>query len=408
MTLEEKKELINSAETLEELEERKAEIEAEEVVEETTTEEEAPVEEEVKEEETEEIKEEQEEEITPEEERSLLKDTETLEKRSVQIVNTIENKGEMKMEEVRNSKEYVEAYADYVKGKKDAKELRALITTGGYATGNSATVEVPDMVYDIVKTAWEREDLIRRVRRISAAGNMKVQFEVSGDAAVIHTEGQSAVSEEELVLGVITITPQSIKKWISISDEALDMRSEEFLNYIYDELTYRIAKKLADTLVGKIKALPQSLSANDGVYDSVSAAKITAAPGLGVIAEAISNLSDEATDNVIVMNKLTYAEFKKAQYQGNFAVDPFEGLEVIFNNSLPAYSAASANGVYAFVGDLSNGALANFPNGEDIEIKYDDTTLMTSDLVRILGREYVGVEPIADKAFTLIAKPASV
>ena len=214
MTLEEKKELINSAETLEELEERKAEIEAEEVVEETTTEEEAPVEEEVKEEETEEIKEEQEEEITPEEERSLLKDTETLEKRSVQIVNTIENKGEMKMEEVRNSKEYVEAYADYVKGKKDAKELRALITTGGYATGNSATVEVPDMVYDIVKTAWEREDLIRRVRRISAAGNMKVQFEVSGDAAVIHTEGQSAVSEEELVLGVITITPQSIKKWM--------------------------------------------------------------------------------------------------------------------------------------------------------------------------------------------------
>ena len=409
MTLEEKKELINSAETLEELEERKAEIEAEdEVVEETTTEEEAPAEE-VKEEETEEIKEEQDEEITPEEERSLLKDTETLEKRSVQIVNTIENKGEMKMEEVRNSKEYVEAYADYVKGKKDAKELRALITTDGYATGNSATVEVPDMVYDIVKTAWEREDLIRRVRRISAKGNMKVQFEVSGTAAVVHQEGNSAVSEEELILGVVAITPVSIKKWISISDEALDMRSEEFLRYIYDELTYRIAKKLADTLVGKIKALPQSLSTNDaGVYDSVSAAKITAAPGLGVIAEAISNLSDEATDNVIVMNKLTYAEFKKAQYQGNFAVDPFEGLEVIFNNSLPAYSAASANGVYAFVGDLANGTLANFPNGEDIEIKYDDTTLMTSDLVRILGREYVGVEPIADKAFTLIAKPASV
>lgn len=415
MTLEEKKELINSAETLEELEERKAEIEAadeevvEEVKEEPTTEE-APEEEIQEEEAKEEVQEKQDGEITPEEERSLLKDTEdTTEKRSVEFVKTIERKGEIKMEELKNSKEYVEAYADYVKGKKDAKELRALITTDGYATGNSATVEVPDMVYDFVKTAWEREDLIRRVRRISARGNMKVQFEVSGDAAVIHQEGNSAVTEEELILGVVTITPVSIKKWISISDEALDMRSEEFLRYIYDELTYRIAKKLADTLVGKIKALPQSLSANEaGVYDSVSAAKITAAPGLGVIAEAISNLSDEATNNVIVMNKLTYAEFKKAQYEGNFAVDPFEGLDVIFNNSLPAYSAASANGVYAFVGDLENGTLANFPNGEDIEIKYDDATLMTQDLVRILGREYVGVEPIADKAFTLIAKPASV
>ncbi len=319
-------------------------------------------------------------------------------------------KEEKKMEnnkELRNSKEYIDAFAEYIKTNDD-KELRALITTGGYATGNSATVEVPDMVYDIVKTAWEREELIQYVKTVSVKGNLKVQFEVSADGAVIHTEGNGAVSEESLVLGVVELPAKSIKKWISISDEVLDMRGEDFLRYIYDEITYRIAKKCADELVSIIKALPQTLSANEstGVYDTVSANKISKAPGLGVIAEAIANLSDEATNPIIVMNKLTYAAFKEAQYNGNYAIDPFEGLKVVFNNSLPAYSTASANGVYAIVGDFNQGALLNFPNGEGTEMKYDDKTVMEYDLVRILGRRYVGMNAVADKAFTLIAKPS--
>jgi len=392
MTLEEKKELINSANSLEELEERKAQIEEEEIKEEVK-------------EEAEEVKEEPKEEITPEEERKLLKDIQEIEKRSVEVrkIERVENMEEKI--ELRNSKEYVEAYANYIKTGED-KELRALITTQGYATGNSATVEVPDMVYDIVKTAWQREDLMARVRNISVKGNLKVQFEVSGSAAVEHTEGAAAGDEENLVLGVVTLTPVSIKKWISISDEVVDMRGEEFLRYIYDELTYRIAKKCADSLITKIAALPASLTANnDGVYDEVSANKISKAPALGLIAEAIANLSDETRDITVVMNKLTYANFKAAQYAAGYPVDPFEGATVVFNNTLPAYDAASATNVYAIVGDFNHGALANYPSGEGIDIKYDDRTLMTSDLVRILGRRYVAAEPVADKSFTLIAKP---
>ena len=406
MTDEEKRALIDSAETVEEVAEKVEEIEkAEEVKEE-------PIEETPQEE----VKEKPEEEepkadITPEEERKLLKDTtNAVEVRGSVELRKIERKeGEQKMEELRNSKEYIEAYADYVKTG-DEKEVRALITTGGYATGNSATVEVPDMVYDIVKTAWEREDLMSRVRSISAKGNFKVQFEVSGDPAVAHTEGQSAVTEESLVLGVVELKPVSIKKWISVSDEVVDMRGEAFLRYIYDELTYRIAKKCADLLVAKIAALPASLSADatSGKYETVSANIIKKAPGIGVIAEAIANLNDETRDITVVMNKLTYAAFKEAQYGANYAVDPFEGATVVFNNSLPAYSAANANAVYAIVGDFNTGALANYPDGEGIEMKYDDTTLMTSDLVRILGRRYVAAEPIQDKAFCLIGKPASV
>lgn len=332
---------------------------------------------------------------------------EQLEEKSVTAKEIVIKKEERKMEEFRNSKEYIEAYAEYVKTSDD-KELKSLITTNGYATGNSATIEVPDMVYDIVKTAWEREDLLGRVRRLSVKGNLKVQFEVSGDAALKHQEGYGEVSEESLVLGVVSLIPSSFKKWISISDEALDLRGEDFLNYIYDEITYRIAKKIADELVGIVAALPTSLSANaDGVYDKVSANKITKAPAVGTIAEAIANLSDETRDITVVMNKLTYAAFKEAQYANGYAVDPFEGATVVFNNTLPAYSSASANAVYCIVGDFNHGALINTPNGDGIDLKFDDTTLMTSDLVRILGRRFAGVNAVADKAFCNIAKPTT-
>ena len=310
--------------------------------------------------------------------------------------------GGIKME-TRNTKEYINAYAEYLKND-NADECRALLTTGA-----SGTVEVPDMVYDIVKTAWEKEELISLVKKLSVKGNLKVQFEVSGTDAVIHTEGGSAVSEEELVLGVVQLTPVSIKKWISVSDEVLDLKGEAFLNYIYDEITYKIAKKCADTLVSKISQLPQSLTPNaSGVYDTVSAAKITEAPSVSTIANAVSQLSDEARDITIVMNKATFANFKAVQYGNNYGVDVFEGARVVFNNSLPAYSSANAGAVYAIVGDFNEGALINFPNGDGIDIKYDDKTLMTADLVRILGREYVGIEAVADKAFTLIAKTGEV
>ena len=409
MTLEEKeakkvelRQAIEDAETQEDLDKVKEEVEAlnNEPIEEEKTEE--AIEEEVKEE----VEEQPKEEISKEEERSLIRN-EDVEVKSFKILE--ERKMEENKVELRNTKEYVDAYANFIKNGED-KELRALITTGGYATGNSATVEVPDLVYDIVKTAWEREDLMRRVRTLAVKGNFKVQFEVSGDAAVVHQEGNSAVSEESLVLGVVTLTPQSIKKWISISDEVVDLRGEEFLRYIYDELTYRIAKKCADELIGIIKQLPSSLSANGetGVYDKVSANAISTAPAVDTIAKAIANLSDEARNYTIVMNKLTYANFKAVQYGNGYGVDVFEGIDVVFNNSLPAYDSASANAVYCIVGDFDHGAMATYPNGRDIEIKYDDATLMTSDLVRILGRRYVGLGAVADKSFALIKKPASV
>lgn len=311
--------------------------------------------------------------------------------------------------ELRNSKEYINAYAEYVKtglvkNYEMKEEERALLTSNA----NDGVVAVPDMVDDIVKTAWEREEIMALTRTISVKGNFQIQFEVSADGAVEHQEGYGPVDEEQLVLGIVTLIPKSIKKWISVSDEVIDMKGEAFLNYVYDELTYRIAKKCADILIAKIAALPQSLSANaDGIYDKVSAAKISAAPAIGTVAKAYANLSDESRDITIVMNKLTHANFKEQAYNNGYAVDPFEGFRVRYNNTLPAYDTANANAVYMIVGDFDHGTLTNFPEGEGVSLKYDDKTLMTSDLVRILGRRFVASEPVADKAFCLVAKPTT-
>lgn len=303
-----------------------------------------------------------------------------------------------KIEEYRNSAEYVEAYAQYIKSGND-EEVRSLLTTN---VGDAGTVAVPDFVYDIVKTAWEKSDIMSLVKKLNVAGNMKVQFEISGSDAVIHNEGSGAVSEETLTLGIVELVPVSIKKWVSISDEALDMRGQAFLNYIYDELTYKIAKKAESILIDKIKTLGTSATSS-----APYAKKVKAGAAVGTIAAALGQLSDEATNPVVVMNKATWSAYKAAQYANQFSVDPFEGLPVYFTSALPALSAASENDVYAIVGDFGFGALANFPNGDAIQIKIDDKTNMKSDLVDVLGREYIAVAPIACGAFVNITAPAS-
>ena len=314
-----------------------------------------------------------------------------------EVTETIpEERKENKMSEIeiRNSAEYINAYAEYIKTGDDA-ECRALLSENG-----SGTVAVPELVYDIVKTAWEKEGIMSRVRKSYLKGNLKVGFEISSTGATKHTEGAAAVSEETLVLGIVELVPASIKKWVSISDEALDLRGEAFLSYIYDELAYQIAKKAADDLVAAIIACG---TVSTTTCPSVPVLKVTTA-SIGTIASAMASLSDEANDPVIIMNKQTWGTFKGLQAAGNYGYDPFEGLPVVFNNSLKAYSVASSGDTYAIVGDLGHGALANFPAGQDISFKYDDLTLAASDLVRVIGRMYIAEGVVAPDAFVKVTK----
>lgn len=311
------------------------------------------------------------------------------------VAKVEEEKREMKTnEEIRASKEYIDAFAQYLINENDS-ECRSLLTTQV-----SGSVPVPVIVDDIIRTAWENDEILSRVRKTNIRGNLKVAFELSADGAYVHTEGTTAPTEESLTLGIVEMIPRNIKKWIRISDEAIAMGGETLVRYIYDELTHQIIKKLADLVVNDVKSAP-----TEATSSAASAAAVTLAPSVTTIATAFANLSDEAVNPVIVMNKLTYANFVAAQAAGNFSFDPFRGFPVLFNNSLPAYDSASANAVYAFIGDL-NGVQVNYPEGDGLVIKYDDMTEAEKDLVKIVGRQYVAHAVTACGRFCNIKKPS--
>lgn len=178
------------------------------------------------------------------------------------------------------------------------------------------------------------------------------------------------------------------------------MRGEAFLRYIYDELTYRIAKKAADELVAKIIACGTVSTTTSPGVPKVTAASI----GQGTVADAIAHLSDEAANPVVIMNKLTWGAFKAVQYAGNFNTDPFEGLEVVFNDTIKSFAAASTGDTYAIVGDLDQGALMNFPDGDGISFKFDEMSLKKQDLIEVLGRQFVGIGVVAPNAFVKVCK----
>jgi HK97 family phage major capsid protein len=307
----------------------------------------------------------------------------------------------MDLKEIRSSQEYIDAFAEYIKTGKDT-ECRKLLTELASSDNGTNVVPVPTFVEDEIRTAWDNNKILARVKKAYMKGIVRVGFEISADGAVVHAEGATKPNEENLVLGVVELKPASIKKWITISDEAIDLKGEAFLRYIYDELTYQIAKKAEDELIAAIKACgtvsTNTPSTNVAVPVVVNTGTLTA------ISEAIAQLSDKAANPVVIMNKASYATFKALQYAANYPVDPFEGLDVLFNDTIAAFADATTGVPYAIVGDLGVGALANFPEGDGVAIKYDDLSLAEYDLVKIVGREYIGMGVVAPKAFVKIIK----
>lgn len=327
---------------------------------------------------------------------AVLAGIETEEVKEIEIPK--EERKMRSLTEVRNSAEYVNAYAEYIKTEKDA-ECRALLSELAPEDGQ---VPVPTFVEDFIKTAWDKEGLMQYVKKTYLKGIVRVGFEKSATGAVIHDEGAKAPDEETLVIGVVELKPASIKKWVSISDEVYDLKGESFLRYIYDELTHQIAKKAASELIGLIENAPETATTSAVGVPVVEADQIA----LDTVAQALSELSDEATNPIIVMNKKTFANFRAVQYAGNYAIDPFEGLTVVFNNDVAAFDDAEAGDTWLIVGDFGLGVQANFPSGDGVSIKFDELSLAEKDLIKIVGRQYVGMGLVADRAIVKVAKAA--
>ena len=287
-----------------------------------------------------------------------------------EIIKEKSEERKMTTEEIRNSKEYIDAFGEAVHtGDENFRECRALISENG-----SGTVAVPTFVEDTIRTAWEREGITSRIRKVFVKGNLKVNFEGSATAAAIHTEGSDAPDEETLVLGIVTLIPRMIKKWISFSDEAESLRGEAFLRYIMDEIADKLVNFAAATVVGAIAGAP--------------AASTATAVGVPV---------------VVILNRATWSAFKAAQYAGSFSVDPFEGLTILFTSALKAHSAAAADEVYMIVGDLA-GVTGNFPNGFAPQLIVDRLSLAEADLVKVVGKLYAGIGVTGPGMFVNVTK----
>ena len=311
-----------------------------------------------------------------------------------EIIKEKSEERKMTTEEIRNSKEYIDAFGEAVRtGDENFRECRALISENG-----SGTVAVPTFVEDTIKAAWEREGITSRIRKVFVKGNLKVNFERSATAAAIHTEGGDAPDEETLVLGIVTLIPRMIKKWISFSDEAESLRGEAFLRYIMDEIADKLVNFAAATVVGAIAGAPAASTAT-----AVGVPVVNADPAIDTVATALGQLTDAAVNPVVILNRATWSAFKAAQYAGSFSVDPFQGLTVLFTSALKAHSAAASDEVYMIVGDLA-GVTGNFPNGFTPSLIVDRLSLAEADLVKVVGKLYAGIGVTGPGMFVNVTK----
>ena len=297
-------------------------------------------------------------------------------------VETRKDENKMTNKEVRNSQEYVEAFAKYIKTGKDA-ECRSLLTENV----EGGTVPVPELVENRVRQAWENDEIFSRIDKTYVKGNLKVGFEISATDAAVHTEGdKTGPAEETLVLGIVNMVPSMIKKWITVSDEVLSLGAEDFLAYIYDELTYKIIQKAASLVVDAIMNAPVTSDT-----DHVGVATVTGDVTAANILSAIALLGDGAQNKVFIASGQTIAAVRSAALSASYAYDPFFGLTVIQKDGVTG----------AIVGDLS-GVQANLPDGDAVTFKFDDLSMAEHDLVKIVGKLYAAIAVVGPKMFATI------
>ena len=283
MTLEEKQELIKSATTEEELQERMKQIEED------------------KEEVAEEVKEDSGE-ITPEEERSLLKETSSeVETRNSTNMKKIEME-DLKMEERKfttASPEYRSAWAKTLMGVKlDETEERAL----GDAIGTTATefvasaantqginnlgLLIPDSVrLDWLKIAEKASPIYRDIRKLNINGNVDFPYLFGADDAEWYAETTTTKNEGQEYKN-IKLTGHELAKAIEITWKAEAMTVEGFISFLLDELNEKMNKALINAVIyGDGSAKPT------GITNGLTAK--TNASAIELIKACLGDLSEE-------------------------------------------------------------------------------------------------------------------
>lgn len=252
MTLEEKQELIKSATTEEELEERMKQIEEdkEEVVEEHNE------------------KNENEGQISPEEERRLIADTQELEKRNKEVSNLRKIGGNEEMEERKFTiadKEYRSAWAKKLMGLSEDKftedEKRALgdavTTTATTFVASAADTQginngglfIPtDVRMELMKIIEKQSPIFRDVRKLQVAGNIDLPYLYDADDAEWYVELTDTKNEGQ-EYRQLQLTGWELAKDIVITWKLEEMAVESFIAFILEELSNKMGKALINAVI---------------------------------------------------------------------------------------------------------------------------------------------------------------
>jgi HK97 family phage major capsid protein len=310
-----------------------------------------------------------------------------------------------KLKDILSSEAYEIAYAEDIKHNTD-KNTRSLLTE--LVTGGS--VPVPTYLEERINTNWESNEIYNLVNKTYFKGVAKIPFELSATDAEMHEEGAAAPNEEQLVLGTVEIKPATIKKWITISTEALELKGREFLDYIYDEIEYRIIKKLAGNIVNAIITAPTTATATAA---SITTTQVARDVTVSDLITALGDISAEAKNVVYVMNKKTFYGkvinltastgqpiFTPVADNGELRPNIF-GHPVVFSDDLKEQDGTTTHETDIIVGDLS-GVTVNHPSERNVNFITDPYSLAESDLVKIVGKLMANAKVTKDKHFALL------
>ena len=290
------------------------------------------------------------------------------------------------VKEIRSSKEYLNAWVEYQKGRANV-EQRILLTSNA-----DGTIAVPTYVEDKINTAWESNEIVRRAKKSYFKGNLKVGYEESAEGAKIHDEGGEAITEEALVIDFVELIGETYKKMVKYSTEVLEMKGEAFVDYIVDEIEYQMAKTIGDSMVKKTLGMSSPLKQD---YTAATAALTTAD-----IIGAEGMLAGDANP-VLITTRANAAAVKAAVLSAGYGFDPFDGMEVVYVDA--AALTVLAGTALAVVADLTAWQI-NFPNGDDVKFVFDEYTEAPADIVRVIGRVMAGIGIVAPYK-TVVIKP---
>ena len=205
-------------------------------------------------------------EISQEEERSLIADTQELEKRNKEVSNLRKIGGnEMEKEERKfttASPEYRSAWAKTLMGVKlEETEERALgdaigttSTTFVEATSNANGINnlgllIPDSVrLDWLKIAEKASPIYRDIRKMNVPGNVDFPYLFGADDAEWYAETTTTKNEGQEYKN-IKLTGHELAKAIEITWKAEAMTVEGFISFLLDELNEKMNKALINAVI---------------------------------------------------------------------------------------------------------------------------------------------------------------